>query len=195
MRTKAEIAKIEKLELELVRVCREHYEACVGSTRHLTPKHPYILVRVLPKEHITGGGIILPETEQNKPVYEAIVIETWKPWDETREVKKRFESEIRGEYQLSDHTEFVTIHHECTVKPGDRIAFQHFSGIAMYGYLDDKCYRLIAEDERQGPNTNILGTIDYDGDYDVAAQLRELTAKMGSVTTSGVAASRRMIDM
>lgn len=186
---KKQTRRINELEAALVSVCRKHYEACVGRYRHLQLIYPLTLVRVLPKEHITSGGIYLPETEQNKPVYEGIVIETWKPWDEHRTKNIR-----DAEGNIVEQEEII-IPHIPTVKPGDRVAFQHFSGISMHGYLDEKLYRLIAEDCRQGPYTNFLGTLDWEGDSEVREAIRALSYQLGSITTSGVSASRRMIDM
>ena len=67
----------------LAKICQQIYNLSMCG-RHFIPKHPYILVRVLPKEHKTEGGIWLAETSQNKVVYEAIVLDTWRPYDEER---------------------------------------------------------------------------------------------------------------
>lgn len=195
MKTKDQIKKIEKLERELSKICREHYETCVGAARRLTPRYPWILVRTLPKDHITSGGILLPDTEQNKPMYEGIVIAVWKPWIEYR-YKTISQSDATDlGFKVDKAKETLAIQHECDVIPGERICFPHFAGTPLFGYLDDKYYRLLALDDRQGPRSDAIMRIDYEGDYELAAELREITSKFYSVTTSGVAASRRMIDL
>ena len=176
--------KVEKLEKELSKICMKIYELAVGG-RRLHPRHPYVLVRVLPKEHKTEGGIWLAETSQNKPCYESIVIAVWEPYDE-----------IRWEEKLLPNgdtiQERVVIHHECALKVGDRVVHPHYEGIALGDYLDDRYYRLIREgaDQNQWPYMSVLGKIDYQGDDTVASKIRELTKQVGSITTSGVSVAR-----
>jgi len=184
-REKAE--KLAKLEKQLYKITHAIYDLSVDG-RLLVPRHPYILVRVLPKEHITPGGIILPETDQNKPVYEGIVISVWKPYVEIRHVATK----INGVNSSPIHTDEIKIYHECDVKPGDRVAFPHYEGIALGEYLDDKYYRLIREgtDQNNYPYCSVAGIVKYDGDKEILNQISELTKKLGSVTTSGLAVSR-----
>lgn len=181
--------QLEKLERQLHRLVDKIYDLSVAG-RRLVPRHPYILVRVLPKEHITPGGIVLPETDQNKPVYEGIVLSTWAPYDEIRDKQyyRPFFHPKFGEII----TERTIIHHECDVKPGDRVCFPHYEGIALGEYLDDKYYRLIREgnDQNKFPYCSVAGVVKYDGDYEVLNKIRKLTKKLGSVTTSGISVSR-----
>ena len=195
MTKKERIEKISKLEKQLVKTVQSIYELNLNG-RRLIPNPPYILVRVLPKEHITEGGIILPETDQNKPVYEGIVIETWRPFIERREfVPKDPTPEFTAQYKIIDKY-FYEIEHRCHLEVGQRIAFPHFEGMSTGGYLNDKYYRMVREGVNQQtkgglPFCSVLGILDYKGDEKVLAEIRKLTAKLGSITTSGVSAGRK----
>ncbi len=72
------------------------------------PLYPAILVRVLPKEHMQGG-LWLPDTKQNKPVYEGIVLRVYPP--------KRI--------QL-DNGKWITM--DSGLEIGQHILFPHWSG-------------------------------------------------------------------
>jgi co-chaperonin GroES (HSP10) len=172
--------RIASLEKKLAAICQEIYELNVGG-RRFVPNYPYCLTRVLPKEHMTEGGIILAETAQDKPVYEGIVIAVWKPYTERRVI-------IDSQGGKSDET----IYRRSSFEVGTRIAFAHFEGISTGAYLDDKYYRLVREEVNQKdlPYCGILGTIDYTGDAEVSRKIRTLTNKIGSVTTSGAVMSR-----
>jgi co-chaperonin GroES (HSP10) len=172
--------RIQQLEKTLSDTCQEIYE--LGG-RNFTPRPPFVLVRVLPKEHITEGGIILADTAQTKTVYEGIVLATWKPYDEER---VKLTDNKSGEV----HIETIIIHHECSVKVGDRIAFPHSEGLPVGDWLDDRYYRLVREGNEKFDYHRVLGTIDYTGDIEVQGKIRELTKRLSSVTTSGVSMSR-----
>lgn len=145
--------KLETKEELLSRVCQEIYDECEQRMR---PMYPWVLVRVLPKEHKIGG-IWLPENQQNKPIYEGIVLETWQ--------------------KAGKQSEF---------KVGDRIAFPSFEG-APHPYLDDKMYRLVREvvNHKDYPNCGIYGWIEYDGDKKIKRELRKLMDGISSITYSG----------
>jgi len=174
---------IGKLERDLSKTCQRVYELSANG-KLLTPLKPYIIVRVLPKEHVTAGGIILPETSQNKPVYEGIVLATWKPYTDYVSEKCPCGCGYNMERE---------IHRESSVSVGERIAFPHFEGLPVGDWLDDKRYRLVREWEISSngmPHCNILGKLSYEGDILVQAEIRKLTSKLGSITTSGVSVSR-----
>lgn len=185
---KEKLSLLEMKERQLAKICREIYELSVDGRKFNYVMHPYVLVRVLDKEHITGGGIILPDTVQNKPVYEGIVLATWKPYIERRFVKHKSPDGESGPV----HFDEIEIVHKCSLEIGTRVAFPHYEGLSLNGYLDDKYYRMIREgtDQNKGPFCSVLGTITYDGDSEVLSQIKKLTAKLGSVTTSGVAISK-----
>jgi co-chaperonin GroES (HSP10) len=172
--------RIALLEKKLSSICQEIYELNIGGRRFI-PNYPYCLTRVLPKEHVTEGGIILAETAQQKTVYEGIVIAVWKPYTVRRVI-------IDSEGGESDET----IYHRSSFEIGSRIAFAHFEGMSTGSYLDDKYYRLVREEVNQKdlPYCGVLGTIDYQGDAEVSKKIRVLTNKISSVTTSGVSMSR-----
>lgn len=179
MTRKERLALVEKLEKDLSKVCQRLYEVAVGG-RLLQPMHPYILVRVLPKEHKTEAGIWLADTAQNKPVYEGIVLATWQPWEE------------EATWVLEGKSRKVTKKHVCSVQVGDRVMFPHFEGLSMNEYLDDKYYRLIRESSNQYqlPYCSVAGRVSYKGDALVQFKVRELMKQLGSITTSGVNMSR-----
>ena len=159
-----------QLEKQLSDICTELY----SREPQFQPLPPWILVRVLDKEWIKGM-IILPDTAQNKPVYEAIVLSVWKPYTETRFMKGKNGEKI--EYEIT---------HSCDVKPGDRIAFPYHEGMPIT-YLDDKRYRLVREgtDQNKYPYCGVYGTINYDGDENVRRTLAALFSGVHSVTISG----------
>lgn len=173
--------KIEELDKQLVSTCKEIYELSMGGKR-LKPLHPFILVRVLPKEHKTEAGLWLADTAQTKTVYEGIVLETWESYIEKRELYNSKHEFIGHDY----------IEHRCRVDIGERIAFPHHEGMPVGDYLDDRYYRLVREgtDQNKWPYCGVLGTLDYTGDVVLKAKLREITKEFSSVTLSGVALSR-----
>jgi co-chaperonin GroES (HSP10) len=177
----ATVKKIHKLERQLSKICQEIYELSMGG-RHFIPRHPYVVVRVLPKEHKTEGGIFIPEVSQNKPVYEGIVLDTWKAYTELR----------YSECTKCTEEFATTINHKCELSIGDRIAFPHYEGMPMGDILDDKYYKLVREgtDQNNFPYCNVLGKLDYTGDVEVQAKIRALTKELTSVTFSGVSLSR-----
>jgi co-chaperonin GroES (HSP10) len=179
---------IAKLEKKLFNLTMQIYDLASDGRRIKNLLHPYVLVRVLPKEHKSEGGIWLADTAQNKPVYEGIVIATWEPFVELRKKKSTLEGDITG----GSIVETIAIDHKCDLKIGDRIAFPHYEGQGMHGYLDDKYYRIVREgvDQNKWPFCSVLGVIDYQGDSEVAKKIRTLTAQVGSITTSGVSESR-----
>lgn len=178
-------ALLEKKEKQLEKLCQEIYELAVEG-RTMVPRHPYVLVRVLPKEHKTEGGIWLADNAQNKPVYEGIVLSVWKPYMETR-VKELQSSDgsMCGTYKTE-------IYHECELQVGDRVAFPHYEGISMNGYLDDKYYRLIREgsDQNQYPYMSVLGKLHYHGDVEISKKVKKLMTQVASITTSGMPVAR-----
>jgi co-chaperonin GroES (HSP10) len=175
----AKVIKIQKLEKILADTCQEIYELSMNG-RNFTPFPPFVVVRVLPKEHVTEGGIILSDTAQTKTVYEGIVLQTWKPYVEVRDMKTE-DGDNMGEYHIA---------HECSVNIGDRVAFPHSEGLPVGDLLDDRYYRLVREGDEKFDYHRILGTLDYTGDVELQAKIRELTKQFSSVTTSGVALSR-----
>lgn len=92
-----------------------------------TPMYPAVLVRVLPKEHISVGGLWLPDTKQNKPIYEGIVLRVYPP--------KRI--------QL-DSGKWITM--DSGLAMGDHILFPHWSGEAV-PWLRDALGAKAGEDE------------------------------------------------
>jgi co-chaperonin GroES (HSP10) len=144
---------------------------------------PFVLVRVLPKDMVSEGGIVLPGIQQNKPVHEGIVLETYRPYTEEVKLKK---THWDGSYE-----EYIgLIHRRCDLKPGQRIAYPFYEGVP-HKYLGDD-YMLIRQsaDQIRYPYCQCLGIIDYEGDRKIAAKISMLMRQFYSVTTSGVAVSK-----
>lgn len=147
-------------EEKLAKLCQEIYEE---SEQRFQPLYPWVLVRVLPKE-TKIGGIWTPDTAQNKPIYEGIVLEPWAPFYDNKS------NSIRS-------SQFQT---------GDRIAFPSFEG-APVSFLDDKYYRIVREivNFKDYPNCGIYGWIHYDQDVRIKDELNALMKEIGSVSISG----------
>ena len=177
------IKRIEKLEKQLAEICKEIYELSMNG-RRFTPMCPYVLVRVLPKEHRTEGGIWLADTAQTKTVYEGLVLEVWKPYVEEQEVVK---TNVNNNER---YTETKYIQRYCAVEIGDRVAFPHSEGLPVGDWLDDRYYRLVREGREIHDYHRVLGKLNYTGDVELQAKIRELTQQFASVTTSGVALSK-----
>jgi len=102
--------------LKLSQMVTDLYENAGVDTEPMFPK---ILVRVLPREQKVGS-IYLPDGQQNKPVWEGIVIRTYKPFyqkiylTDAHWVKDDPNPEVR-------YTQKV----ECELKPGDHVLFPH----------------------------------------------------------------------
>lgn len=79
--------------------------------------YPAILIRVLPKNMISQGGIILTEEANTKPLYEAIVLRVYPP----KTIK------VNGKWILM----------ESGVQPGDHILFPHWSGESVPGLSEE----------------------------------------------------------
>jgi hypothetical protein len=107
------------------------------------PLYPKMLVRVLPKESKTKGGILLPGgKDQSKPVYEGIVLRTYKPFFQ----KVWVEDIAWRKENWPEATYYQKV--ECELKPGDHILFPHIEyGITPVWPLDDGVgdYRMVPE--------------------------------------------------
>jgi co-chaperonin GroES (HSP10) len=118
----------------------------------IEPLFPRVLVRVLPKEQTSRGGIVLPAgsgmSMQNKPTHEGVVLKTYKPfWNRYR----RFEEWMitrSPEVLLNEDGKVKAIWQECSVQPGDHVLFPHMDfGITPVWPLDDGKgeFRLVEE--------------------------------------------------
>src|SRR6266436_3799148 len=73
-----EACKMTEQQEKLQNLVTEMYQQCGVEVEPLFPK---ILVRVLPKEQQTKGGIFLPGgKDQSKPAYEGVVLRVYKPF-------------------------------------------------------------------------------------------------------------------
>lgn len=177
-------ASASELKQRLANLCVDIY---LSGKQRFIPLPPFVLVKVLPKDMVSEGGIVLPGVQQNKPVHEGIVLETYRPYEEEVVMTDRgFDSRGReyAEYHVGK------IHRECSLKRGDRVAYPYYEGVP-HKYLGDD-YVLIrqAADQIKYPYCQALGIIDYEGDHKIANKIKELMKKFWSVSTSGEAVSR-----
>jgi co-chaperonin GroES (HSP10) len=180
-------ARILMAELgrELETVVQKIYKLAFNA-RRVIPNHPYVLVFVLPKEHVTESGLWLADTSQSKPVYEGLVLETWRPYDE---IRQRFRKAHDDMPAIQDD---IVIHHECSLKVGDRVFFPHYEGITLFEY-DEKYFKMIREgsDQNKFPYMNVLGVADYTGDAKNKKALIDAAKKFYSISTSGASGVSR----
>lgn len=152
----------------------------MSGGQRLIPMQPFVLVRVLPKDMVSDGGIILPNVQQNKPLHEGVVLEVYRPYtvEETIVDPKDKRKKAR------------ILRYVCPVKPGDRVAYPHYEGI-QHKYLGDD-YVLVRQsaDQNKFPYMQIAGIVDYKGDREVSRKIAALAKKYYSVTTSGASISR-----
>jgi co-chaperonin GroES (HSP10) len=121
--------ELKKKEAELDALALEIYAA---STREIWFPFPLVAVRVLTKEQMRNG-IVMPGTDQNKPLHEGIVLATWDR--KVFEQSKIMEDGTRYTEQRVLHSQF---------KPGDHVLFPHWTG-APLGGLDEHRYRVVKE--------------------------------------------------
>lgn len=148
METMEQISRIKDL-------VREAYE---GFGISLRPRYPHVLIRIIPKEGISQGGILLPD-KQNKTVWEGQVLSVYTPFWKHR----------MGQVQCPDCSRVME--HQVIicpdVLPGDHILFQHFEGVPVPRYDGGKGdYRLLEE-------SKILAVLEYAQDS-VEEKLKKL---------------------
>lgn len=126
-------------------MCQELYNRC---GRHIQPKFPWVLVKVLPKIQ-QSYGLILPQS-QNKIFYEGLVLETWAPFT----------------IQQSKNNETITTFRESRLKPGEHVLFPHFEGMPVGEMLDEREFRLVREVNNKDPEgrCEILAKMVYDSE-------------------------------
>jgi co-chaperonin GroES (HSP10) len=123
----------------------------------LKPTWPWVLVRVCPKQTRVGsiytpGDIFVGDQRQNKPLWEGIVLATWKPhWSRFRRYSEP--DQVKEHWRESDF------------EVGDRVLFPHFAGLPV-DYMDDKNFRLVRE-WTWDTNGGVMCKIDYAGDKEL----------------------------
>jgi len=126
-------------------VTREYKERSVV----VEPLYPRILVRWLPKEQMSSGGIVLTDKDQNKPVHEGVVLAVYKPfWQRKRSKMEPWMIEKSPAIQMDEDGKVEMIWQECAVKPGDHVLFPHMGfGITPVWPLDGGTgeFRLVEE--------------------------------------------------
>lgn len=126
------------------------------------PTYPRVLIRLLPKEQISKGGIVLTDHQQNKPTHEGIVVATYKPFMKTITKTSRENWERRRASNLievydGENLDSEHVWMKAPVEVGDHVLFPHMDyGITPVWPLDDGKgdYRLVPDDQ-------ILGLVEY----------------------------------
>jgi len=170
---------VEVLEERFAKLAQEIYEQ---SERRIQPTWPWVLIRVVPKEQ-QYGLLYLPDSagssQQNKPLHEAIVLETWKPhWSR---VTGKYNPGTAEVWKAGDRGN--EIWRESEFKRGDRILYPSYAGLPMK-FLDEQKYRLVRE-WTFDPNGGCLGIVHYDKDKKYKPVLDKLFEGLESVTLSG----------
>lgn len=132
---------VEEKEQLVDRLTQELYRAHRG----FTPRYPWVFVRVLHKEQQVGR-IVIPETEQNKPMHEGIVLAVWPPFIESKTM----------------NGQRVTVFQESDLHPGDHVLLPHWAGLPVVGYRDIR-YRIVKElGWDASTDGGICATVGYD---------------------------------
>jgi co-chaperonin GroES (HSP10) len=134
-------------------------------TKHesqFTPRFPWVLVRVLPREQQVGRILIADGKHSNKPVHEGIVLTTWQPYTTVK--TKSYLTYSYTEATATRHTDDIVTRHECPVTVGDHVCYPHWCGQTVPGW-DEKQYRVVPTHANTAlgiePNGIILGTLTY----------------------------------
>lgn len=159
--------QLSQLESELSFIAQQIYEM---GERRIQPLWPWLLIRLVPKEQ-SRNGLVLPEnfgaSTQNKPLFEGIVLETWKPhWRRIKEL-----GENKDHYRMSD------------LMIGDRVLFPSFAGVPVH-FLDVNNYRLVREWTFDA-NGGVQGIVNYQKDELTRFALNDIFKNHESVTLSG----------
>lgn len=102
----------------------------------VVPGRRWMIVRVLPKEQMSTSGRVIMVENQNKLLYEGVVIRVYEPYRTARErIGWHHVEKIEGE--------MATI--GCQVHPNDHVLFPHFEGLPVGNKLDEKKYRFLEE--------------------------------------------------
>ena len=116
--------------------------------RQLVPKHPWILLYVLPREQKIGS-LFIPQ-KHHKVSLEGLVLQTWGTHNEEKGVIEHGVCKTR-----------VTVHRSI-FKPGDHVLFPHWSGLPIPG-MDEKYFRVVKEEGwSKNEEGGIYAMIDYD---------------------------------
>ena len=167
METVAEKLSMYDIVMREVQIDKLAQEIFANSERSFTPMYPLVFVRILKKEQITPAGVIIQEAEQNKPMYEGVIVATWQP----RMVEKSKVDENGNRF-----TKVIT--ERSAFEPGDWVCFPHWTGTAAFGH-NDKKYRLIKEREvNYSTDGALFGRIEAQAFEDAPLEImRELLAR------------------
>jgi co-chaperonin GroES (HSP10) len=129
--------------------------------RSFQPRHPWVLVYVLPREQKIGS-LYIPGKHQ-KVSLEGVVLATWNEWAEEKGV---VEQGVRW-------TRVVV--HRSELEVGQHVVFPHWSGLPIPG-MDEEKFRIVKElGWSKNEEGGVFGTIEYDEPYlSEKARLRAL---------------------
>lgn len=149
--TRLEEQELDRLAAELFR----------NHESQFIPRRPWVLVRVLPREHYYMNRILLPNTKsQNKPVHEGIVLQTWEPYTTQ---KTRHHNNYDFGVGVICIDDVVTVHTSEFVA-GDHVCYPHWAGQPIPGW-DERYYLCVPEQVNEDVGIDasrcILGKLNY----------------------------------
>lgn len=140
--TRIEAQELDKLAIELF----------TNHENHFIPTHPWVLVRVLPREQWTGILWLPDGKQQNKPVHEGIVLQTWEPFTQYWRQKQ---DGVWVDCERERKSDFAV---------GDHVCYPWAAGMNASGW-DERYYRIVPEHVRahRGIDHNgiIFGKLEY----------------------------------
>jgi hypothetical protein len=143
-----ELYSVEHLFNSINERVQELYER---SNRKFTPTYPNVFCMVLEREQKIGS-IWTPDTSQNKPMHEGIVIATWKPF-----------MQERG--SVDDEGNVITrvVMRKSALTPGQHVLFHHSAGYPAWGF-NPKKYRTVKEEGwvNEDHGGGIVAVVEYD---------------------------------
>lgn len=166
-----------------------------SADRQLQLMYPWVLVRVLPREQVQNG-IVLVE-KQNKVSLEGLVISTWAPFYRAtglpsacancnflteqasgQEDQFAMAVDLGARCTLCQRLVIDAIYNRpvkvwtaCDVQPGDHVLFPHWAGSPI-PLFDDRRYRVIKSvDWEETKDGGIFAVIDYEEPQDALSEL------------------------
>lgn len=149
---------------KLVNLAQQLYS---DAGREFTPKYPWVVVYVIPKEQKTASGIWIPDLagdkKQNKVLYEGIVLQTWEPFMKYIRVKTHPVGS-NGDQATESWTD---IEMKSELHPGDHVLFPHYEGLPL-PWTNEEEFRIIRESNPKDPEgrCEVFGKLEYELESD-----------------------------
>lgn len=145
------VARMSQMDLDRQMIFFDTLQELIyRAHREFTPMYPLVLVLVLRKQQVRASGIALPDSQQNKPMHEGIVLATW-----NSKLVERGTINKDGERL----TRVEVLHSQ--LKPGDHVLFHHWAGMPIHGF-DDQRFRVVREEAwHETQQGGIVGVLHY----------------------------------